>query len=154
MVQAMPPLLSATSLLSCSAAPSILDSAFCASTRVLRRSLGSLPASAFLVSASCGPSSMAKVLSRSAAPLSLVKVFWNSATAVGSSDSACWMLLSCLARPARVVLRLRSESLTAWMLSGLSSSFSRSTVVPALDSSSCAEVEVTCRNEAPSRISG
>jgi hypothetical protein len=27
-------------------------------------------------------------------------------------------------------------------------------VVPALDRSSCAEVEVTCRNDAPSRISG
>ena len=44
--------------------------------------------------------------------------------------------------PASVVLRLRIESLTAWMLSGFSSSFSRSTVVPAFDSSSCAEVEV------------
>ena len=71
-----------------------------------------------------------------------------------AAASALWMAPSCLAMPASVVLRLRIESLTAWMLSGLSSSFSRSTVVPAFDSSSCAEVEVTCRNEAPSRISG
>jgi hypothetical protein len=85
---------------------------------------------------------------------SLAKVLLNSATAPGSCASALWMAPSCLAMPASVVLMLRTESLTAWMLSGLSSSFSRSTVVPAYDSSSCADVDVTWRNEAPSRISG
>jgi len=81
---------------------------------------------------------MASRLIRSAAALSLEKVLSKSAIAFGSSARVCWMAPSCLAMPASVVLRLRSESLNDWMLSGLSSSFSRSTVVPALDRSSCA----------------
>ena len=97
---------------------------------------------------------MASRLSESATWFSLAKVLLTSATAAGSSANVAWMAPSCLAMPAIVVLRLRTTSLTAWILSGLSSSFSRSTVVPALDNSSCAEVEVTCRNEAPSLISG
>ena len=94
------------------------------------------------------------MLSDSATPFSLSNVLRNSATAPGSSASVAWIAASCLASPVVVVDRLRSVSLTAPTLSGLSSSFSRSTVTPALVSSSCAEVDVACRKDAPSRISG
>src|SRR5580704_4835647 len=147
-------LLSATSLLSWFAAPSMLANALRASTSAWRSSPGSLPASALRVASSCGPTSMAIRLSVSATPFSLSNVLRNSATAPGRSASVAWIAASCLASPVVVVARLRSVSLTAPILSGLSSSFNRSTVTPALVSSSWAEVDVACRKDAPSRISG
>ena len=94
------------------------------------------------------------MLSESATPFSLSNVLRTSATAPGSSASVAWIAASCLASPVVVVDRLRSVSLIAPILSGLKSSFSRSTVTPALVSNSCAEVDVACRKDAPSRISG
>ena len=74
--------------------------------------------------------------------------------ATGSSASVAWMAPSCLASAVLSVDEVAQRIATAPTLSGLSSSFRRSTVVPALVSSSCAEVDVACRNDAPSRISG
>src|SRR5262249_14209492 len=68
------PLLSPTSLLSWPAALSMFFSATRASVMVLLISLGSLPANAFRLAASCGPSSRAMVFSDSVSALTLSNV--------------------------------------------------------------------------------
>ena len=118
-------LLSVTSLFSWLAAEFMLARAARVSFSVLRSSPGSLPASALRVSASCGPISWAISVIDSERSLSLAKVLRNSATACGSSARVVWMAVSDLAKALVAVCRLRSVSVTAPILSGLSRSFSR-----------------------------